>query len=344
MSFGVSGGSSSSGAGGNAFGIIQPAAGTSPTAHAASDTLTLTSSDGSVAITGTSATDTLDFKSTRPELTTDEDILIRRAGVLARLGVGSKGLPLRVSAAGQLEYGTGENPRYYEYWFDDWVAAAVGSTMNWQTSISGTGAAVANAHAEDEAHRGQIQLTTGTTATGRASINLGNLFHCNFGRSAWTMQFNLRPDVAPNATDDFTARFGWMNLYSSLPTTGAWFEVDRTNATANIWCKTAKSASLGQATDTGLLYGPTLATNAWLGFMIQVAADGSSIKFYINTGGATGSYTLVATHTTNLPAALSGNAYRCNPGYQLNKVAGTTACTFQLDYFFMDNLVNGIRE
>ena len=55
-----SGGSSGGGAS-NAFTIIQPDAGTSPQAESVTDTLTLTSSDGSVTITGNSTTDTIDF-------------------------------------------------------------------------------------------------------------------------------------------------------------------------------------------------------------------------------------------------------------------------------------------
>lgn len=45
-----------------AFSTIQPDSGTSPVADSASATLTLTSSDSSVSITGNSATDTVDFK------------------------------------------------------------------------------------------------------------------------------------------------------------------------------------------------------------------------------------------------------------------------------------------
>ena len=45
----------------NSFSIIQPDAGTSPTADSATDTLILTSSDASITITGDSSTDTIDF-------------------------------------------------------------------------------------------------------------------------------------------------------------------------------------------------------------------------------------------------------------------------------------------
>lgn len=45
----------------SAFTIIQPDNGTSPTASGTADTLTLTSSDGSITITGIAATDTIDF-------------------------------------------------------------------------------------------------------------------------------------------------------------------------------------------------------------------------------------------------------------------------------------------
>lgn len=54
------GGSSGGGGVGAAFSTIQPDAGTSPVATGA-DTLTLTSSDASVTITGNSGTDTIDF-------------------------------------------------------------------------------------------------------------------------------------------------------------------------------------------------------------------------------------------------------------------------------------------
>lgn len=55
----LTGGSGSGG--GNAFGIIQTPAGTSPTATTTTDTLNLTSSDGSITITGNSGTKTVDF-------------------------------------------------------------------------------------------------------------------------------------------------------------------------------------------------------------------------------------------------------------------------------------------
>jgi hypothetical protein len=49
------------GSGGNAFGIIQPDTGTSPTADTLSDTLILTSSDTSLSIAGNALTDTVDI-------------------------------------------------------------------------------------------------------------------------------------------------------------------------------------------------------------------------------------------------------------------------------------------
>lgn len=43
----------------NAFGVVQPDVGTSPTADAVSDVLTVTSSDDTITVTGDSGTDTL---------------------------------------------------------------------------------------------------------------------------------------------------------------------------------------------------------------------------------------------------------------------------------------------
>lgn len=51
----------SAGGGGNSFGIINAPSGSDPVADVASDTLNITSSDGTIDIVGNSATDTLDF-------------------------------------------------------------------------------------------------------------------------------------------------------------------------------------------------------------------------------------------------------------------------------------------
>jgi hypothetical protein len=79
--------------GGAAFTTIQTDAGTSPVAVAA-DTLTLTSSDASVTITGNSTTDTVDFVSAgfADPMTTRGDIMVRNASnVTDRLAVGTNG-------------------------------------------------------------------------------------------------------------------------------------------------------------------------------------------------------------------------------------------------------------
>jgi len=54
--------SASGGASSNSFSVFQTPFGTSPTAASPTDTMTLTSSDDSVVITGDSSTDTIDFK------------------------------------------------------------------------------------------------------------------------------------------------------------------------------------------------------------------------------------------------------------------------------------------
>jgi len=70
-----------SSAGGNAFTIIQPDSGTSPAADSSTDTLTLTSSDDSIDISGNSTNDTIDFK----EVKTDKSFLSSAVGAIAVL-------------------------------------------------------------------------------------------------------------------------------------------------------------------------------------------------------------------------------------------------------------------
>lgn len=52
----------SSGGSSNSFSTIQPDSGTSPVATSPTDTLTITSGDGSISITGNAATDTIDIR------------------------------------------------------------------------------------------------------------------------------------------------------------------------------------------------------------------------------------------------------------------------------------------
>ena len=84
----TSGGSGSAGA--NGFGIIQPPNGTSPTATQADDTLTFTSSDGSVVITGTAASKTVDFSADDTNLTPDT-VSINGAPATGALNVQAQG-------------------------------------------------------------------------------------------------------------------------------------------------------------------------------------------------------------------------------------------------------------
>ncbi len=88
---------SSSGSGSsNAFTIIQPDSGTSPTATSGHTTLTLTSSDSSISITGNSVTNTIDLKIGSTLSTSFVDIL---ALALGTTQVANKGLLLENTTA-----------------------------------------------------------------------------------------------------------------------------------------------------------------------------------------------------------------------------------------------------
>lgn len=198
--------------------------------------------------------------------------------------------------------------RYYTV--QHWYAATVAGNGNWSNSGAGTAANIA-LHTAEASKTGSIDLITGTDTGGRVAIGSATTAIL-FGGRRFIMRGSVAVSALSTGTDRYTLVHGFHNsLSSAAATNGAYFKYNDSNS-ANWQCITV-SASGSTTTTTSSV----AATTANQDLMIDVAADGSSAKFYI-------AGTLVATHTTNIPVAAGETVGQIAGVF---KSAGTTSVT-----------------
>lgn len=212
--------------------------------------------------------------------------------------------------------------------FDDFqteigVSTAFGS-LNWTASSSGTAAAITNvATGVDSTNQaiGTIQISTGTTATGRSGMSRGNT-SVLFGYAYHMSEWRVWVPTLSTGTQTFAYFVGFDDNYNTTgdAANGAYFLYDTagTFGAASVnWQICTANASTRTKTTTGTAVSAT----GFVKLGIQVNAAGTSVDFFING-------TNVGTITTNIP---TGTAF--GTGTKIIKSAGTTARTVIVDYF-----------
>ncbi|CAK0748769.1 hypothetical protein CCP1ISM_20057 [Azospirillaceae bacterium] len=180
---------------------------------------------------------------------------------------------------------------YYEF-LDTFVAIA--STAFWTITVNGAGAAQSaiapGTGGNDTGVIGVIQLTTGTTAAGRAGIlTSANLLYFRSGNT-YVFNTKIRIPALSTAAAEFGIRVGFIDLITAVESTdGAYFEYIRTNSVN--WGYTTSSNSTRTKVNS-----TTAVDLNWVDLKIVVDATAPSAKFYINN-------VLVGTNTTNIPTA-----------------------------------------
>jgi hypothetical protein len=206
--------------------------------------------------------------------------------------------------------------------FEDWITNATTGHFNWGATNSGTGAASSIVATGVDSTTikaiGVVQLSTGTTATGRAALhqylNAWRLENLKNSVMEWRIAIpTLSTDI-----EDFTVCFGWI---SSATTTnqvnGLYFFYNRLNF-GDFW--TTVSANGGSRTITVTTI-PVIA-NEWKRFRIETNLGLTQTKFYIDD-------VLIKEENTNLPI---GAGKLVGPGLIILKNTGTAARTFLCDY------------
>lgn len=214
-------------------------------------------------------------------------------------------------------------PRYY--WYDEFQGAstAIAGSAFMMELVSGTGA---NASVASNAASlpgatgyGYVELTTGTTATGKAMLSGG------FGATTQNQMGKV--------DDDFYYRCEFKNVILGDLSDGTetykvfiGFQIDNTVSNAvyftythsensGVWNCTSHNATTPETTSTAT----TVAADTEYDFAIEVYNQ--TVKFYLNG-------TLVATHTTQVPPAAS---IMYAPSARILKSAGLTARVVYID-------------
>lgn len=170
-----------------------------------------------------------------------------------------------------------------------------------------------------------VQLSTGTNTNGGCRFNsgvVGEFFGTNINRFEALTRVNTNSD----GTNTFQYLVGfWDTIASVNQVDGAYFLYDAQgvstgSAASGNWQIVTSSNSVRTFTTTSVAIDNTNLQK----LRIDVNASGTSVEFYIND-------VLVGTHTTNIP---TGTARSFGMGAYLQKSAGTTARTADVDYMY----------
>jgi hypothetical protein len=188
---------------------------------------------------------------------------------------------------------------------------------------------------------GVCQYQTGITTTGYFThINEGFIVNqFIFGGGAWVFESYVNVETL----SDLTNRFRFVSGFGNAPTNaseqnGAFFTYDEggiqngTVASPNWQCVTTLASTRTLTTTT-----TAVVDSAWTKLRIEVNAAGTSVTFFING-------TLVATHTTNIPTYVAGNAARgFNVKQGILKATGLTNRNVYCDYLLYENNLTTLR-
>lgn len=185
--------------------------------------------------------------------------------------------------------------------------------LDWAAVTAGAGAAATSLAAEG----GVVQLTTGTTATGRAAIHLGLDQH--EGAPVFTMEWRARVDQLATAGQEFSFALGAMASVDDSPSAGGpgmWVVYDAARS-GTWWCRCADGKGVTEV-DT------KRKANA-LFRRFTITSDGTGlVRFAFDDEP-------VASIGKNVPAASD----RYGQAAVIAKAAGTTAATSSIDWFYL---------
>lgn len=198
-------------------------------------------------------------------------------------------------------------------------ATLIGSTTL-QSSLSGTGAQIAQGQDFLQSELGVLDLTTGTTTTGRCATQAAGAWLYLFQPTLYqACGARVRLQTASDGTNTYRVHVGFCALNTATPTDGYYFE---SPAAAGNWHAVIRDDSADLANiDTGVAadFG---APGGWHVYVVEFDPDFGGFRFYID--GA-----VVASDTVNEPDLL---APITNFGVGIFKTAGTTSRIVECDY------------
>lgn len=193
------------------------------------------------------------------------------------------------------------------------VADRVGA-LGWTTATSGAGASVEQAAVEG----GVVQLSTGTSATGRAAIHLGLGEHV--AAPVFTMQWRLAMAAVPDPAQPTVLAFGALASVTADPATAdvgpAMLFVHDPAVGPNWICRVVQE---GKAVDVDSKRGVNQVPHRF-----TITSDGDGLARFAFDGDEVGS----------IPVDKTGTE-RYGQGLVLAKTGGTDAVTVAVDWFYL---------
>lgn len=333
-------------AAGDTFKTITCPSGTSPVADSSSDTLTL-ATDGNIGVTGDSATDTITlslgtvpitkggtgqttataaFNALDP-LTTKGDLISNDGTNSTRVAVGTNGQVLTAdsSAASGVSWQTasssGFSPATSIEIYDDFASGTsdtdeIGS-YSWRNYGAGTGNAFTRLTGV-AGHPGIVRLTSGTVATGRQCICLGDAgeHFAVLGSGEMVVEAVVRLTATLVAFTSAQVGLGDSFAATTTHTNGVYFEVLGTDTN---WHLVSTNGGTATRRDTGIAF----SSGAWVRLRFTVNAGATSIQANVSGSDAG------AAITTNIPTAA------ISPFAKDVGIAVGTAAQLDLDYFYL---------
>ena len=218
-----------------------------------------------------------------------------------------------------------ENPAL----FDDFLAQRDGlllGKLGWVASLGSGSNALNRALAGTETNRaGVLQMTHGSGSGIISSISLAT-DSVYLGASAITLAAAVKIGTVPDGTDNTRFTIGLTNNANPVSVTaGVHFDVFYATNTTN-WLCTTESASTATQSDTSTAF-----DTSWVNLRLEINADASEVKGYING-------TLVATNTTNIPTGAA-----LGPVIAIRNDLGTSTNTLDIDWFYMNYAFGSAR-
>lgn len=171
-----------------------------------------------------------------------------------------------------------------------------------------------------------LRMSTATNTNGGYRFNTGILSY-EFGANLFRYEIRTRVNTNSDGTDTFQYICGFIDQITTVnQQDGAFFLYDSQgvstgSAASGNWQLVTASNNVRTFTTSSVAIDNTNLQK----LRIDVNAAGTSVQFYIND-------VLVGTHTTNIP---TGAARQFGLGAYLQKSAGTTARTADIDYMYL---------
>lgn len=202
------------------------------------------------------------------------------------------------------------------------VVTSTAANLNWTVTASGTNAAgsIVTTGADAD-HLGVLQLTSGTTASGRATLHLGTA-NIVLGTRQVECEIVLQVPTLGDATQRFTVYAGLGDSTAAGESTDAIGFRYADNVNSGRWVAYCRSNGVESVINSSV----AVAAGQWDRLRWRLASGGASVEFFIDDVS-------IGSISSNIP---SGTARALAPLVKAEKTVGTTARTLLVDYYRLE--------